>query len=640
MTLLRILHVEDDPIDADLLVETLRAGGVECEAVRVDTESSFAFHLESGEFDLILSDFSLPAFSGTRALELARARRPEVPFIVVSGTIGEDAAIQSLTGGATDYVLKHKFSRLLPAVQRACQEAGERARRRETEAALRESEKKYRTLFEESKDAILILTPDGRFTDINPAGVSLLGYSSREEVLRVVHEPDLYVDPDHVRERRRLIEALGYVRDLEIELRQRDGTVLTVLETGTPELDGLGETRTYRGIWRDVTEQRSVEAQLLRAQRLESIGMLASGIAHDLNNVFTPILMTAELLLGRSDAAGRERPTLEALQQSARRGSELVKQILTFARGGDDRRQDVHLGYLIKDVEKVFTATFPASIRVRTDVSPDLWPVHGSDTQLHQILMNLGVNARDAMSSGGLLTIGARNVHLSSERESHGLRCGPGPSVLVEVADTGGGISERVQADIFKAFFTTKRAEEGTGLGLSTVQTVLRNHGGIIEVSSSVGRGTTFTIHLPASVPESQRVLTQPEPSPRGRGELVLIIDDDSSVCDMMRATLEAHGYRALTATGGDDGLRIFLQYRSEIRIVIAEIDDPSVTGPTLAATIRETNPETSVIWTTALGLEGDDVLPSDGTRVGTVVRKPFTTKALLDALGGTTRPT
>jgi PAS domain S-box-containing protein len=504
--------------------------------------------------------------------------------------------------------------------------------RKRSEEALRQSEEKYRRLFEESKDAIFISSPEGRFIDINPAGVELLGYFSRNEVLAIGNIQHLYFDPDKRNEFRSLIEEQGYVRDFEIALKRHDSRIVTVLETASTVRNETGSIIAYRGIWRDVTEQRKIEAQFLRAQRIESIGMLASGIAHDLNNILSPILMAAQLLKLRAQT-DKDHKTLDTLERSARRGADLVKQILTFARGVEGKRGPLQLKHLIRDVEKIMTETLPKSVRIVTDVPKDLWSVHGDNTQLHQMLMNLCVNARDAMGSGGSLKVSARNVTLMEVQNRNGEKSSPGPYVMIEVADTGEGIPSELLNRIFDAFFTTKELGKGTGLGLSTVHTVVRNHSGFVDVDSTIGQGTTFTIYLPALPSSFVSKDRRPTRLPFGNGELLLIVDDEAAIRDVTRATLEAYGYRVLEAGNGEEGLRMFQQHREEIRAVLTDVNMPGMGGERMSVTIELLQPDTEIIFMSGVAANPSQSQGTPLERVRSFIQKPFTTEELLTVL-------
>lgn len=631
MSTLRILHLEDNFHDGELCLQALTRAGLDCEIVRVDSEAGFAEALKKCDYDLIISDFSLPGFDGKSALAYANKNCPDTPFMFVSGTIGEDAAIEGLLNGATDYVPKQKFSRLVPAVRRVLREANEKKIRHQAEQAIRESEEKYRRVFEESRDAIFIRTPAGRFVDINPAGIEMLGYRSKDELLHVDIPGSLYQDPSSWAELQKTIERDGYIRNFEVTLNKRDSSPLTVIETTTAVRNERGEVITFDGIWHDVTEARRLEAQFLRAQRLENIGKLASGVAHDLNNILSPILMGVQLLRERVDDPA-SMAMLDTLQKSGQRGADLVRQITAFARGTQTQRCLLQLRHLINDVEKIMRGTLPKSITVDTDTPRDLWVVVADGTQMHQVLMNLCVNARDAMPDGGVLTISARNVTLGEPLARWGLEIGPGPYVVMEVSDTGTGISPENLNRILEPFFTTKELGKGTGLGLSTVQAILKTHAGLVDINSVLNRGTVVSVYIPAEVARREGDDEEREPAAPGNGELILVVDDEAAVRDIARATLEAYGYRVMTAADGAEGLAVFVQNKDQIRVVLTDVNMPILGGRGLVQSLERIDPNIRVICASGSSAAVGDAPPTTGI-VRAHLEKPFTTETLLQTL-------
>jgi two-component system cell cycle sensor histidine kinase/response regulator CckA len=627
---LRILHLEDNLLDAELVLITLQEAGIPCSAVRVDAQPDFVKALDEGAFDLIISDLSMPAFDGRTALALARQKRPEVPFIFVSGTIGEEAAIDSLLSGATDYVLKHKFSRLVPAVQRALAEAREHRLRVEMQGQLR-------NLFENLDDVFLsinLVNPE--LSQISPACERISGWKAEEflkkpgMVLEQVHEQDrdavsAAIEELHtgktIRDECRILTRGGAVRWLEFQLK--------------PVVVDNGLLTRVDGAIRDVTEHRALERQLLRSQRLESIGTLASGIAHDLNNVLTPILTAVQLLRDRTTDK-RSVDMLSTLELSTTRGAELIKQVLGFARGIEEERSAVALPRVFSDIAKILEETLPRSIATYTDVPDTLWCVRGDSTQLHQLLLNLCVNARDAMPTGGELAITARNVVIQQRREMGGLQLSPGPYVMFEVRDTGQGIATESLEKIYEPFFTTKPTGEGTGLGLFTVKAIVRSHRGFIDVSTASGKGSVFTVYLPAEASAAaERATESKDGLPSGNGELVLLVDDEASVRDIVGATLEAYGYRVITASNGADGLRVFEEREDEIHLVLSDMNMPVMDGDAMIQEIRRLNTQVGIIAASGLseGHSRSQIKPQLGDPRLTQLQKPFTARELLWAI-------
>ena len=380
----------------------------------------------------------------------------------------------------------------------------------------------------------------------------------------------------------------------------------------------------------DVTERKVLEMQFLRAQRLESLGTLAGGIAHDLNNILGPILMSVQMLQMRPQDE-RSRKLLRTMERSTQRGADLVRQVLSFARGVKGERVAMPLKPLISELAKILKDTLPRSIQIRLAVANDLWTVEGDVTQLHQVLMNLCLNARDAMTEGGTLTVSASNIAVEEAYARLHVGARAGRYVLLEVADTGAGMSPEVQDKIFEPFFTTK--EKGTGLGLSTALGIITGHGGFINVYSEEGRGTCFKIYLPASVKTTTRVVQQPSTGrQRGRGELVLVVDDERDFRDITRQLLEEHGYRVLAAADGIEALNLFRKHQHEIRVVITDIMMPAMDGRALICTLHKINPAVRIIAASGLSTN-ENLAETTGVDVSAFLPKPYETTKLLAAL-------
>ncbi|WP_337886574.1 response regulator [Fischerella thermalis] len=393
---------------------------------------------------------------------------------------------------------------------------------------------------------------------------------------------------------------------------QEDGTPKSILTVDT-----------------DITEKKQLETQLFRAQRLESIGTLASGIAHDLNNILTPILAVSQLLpLKFPNIYSEHEHLLEILEDSARRGADLVKQVLSFARGVEGKRMTLQVKHLIREVVKIVKQTFPRSIEVCIDVAPDLWTVYGDSTQLHQVLMNLCVNARDAMSDGGSLTISAENLLIDENYARMNLDAKVGPYTVVTVADTGVGIPREIVERIFEPFFTTKELGKGTGLGLSTVIGIVKSHGGFVNVYSEVGRGTQFKVYLPAAQGIQIELTPQLEPL-AGKGELILVVDDEPAIQEITRASLETHNYKTLVASDGIEAIALYAQNRDKISAVLMDIMLPSLDGLTAIRTLQKINPSVKIVATSGLA-SSSKLAEASTTNISGFISKPYTVKELL----------
>ncbi|MCW1885652.1 PAS domain S-box protein [Luteolibacter flavescens] len=471
-------------------------------------------------------------------------------------------------------------------------------------------------LIEKARDAIIVLGLDHQVIYWNHGASLLYGWTAEEAMGRSVRELLYQNEQAFLASTRAVLEQGEWSG--EIAQFTRAGQAVTVDGRWTLLRDPEGKPRSILSINTDITGRKQLEQQFLRAQRMESIGTLAGGIAHDLNNVLAPVIMSVDLLKHRLDDAA-DREILEIVGASARRGADMVQQILSFARGMEGRRVEVDVGRVLQEVVRIIGDTFPKSIRVELEAPAGLLRVHADPTQLHQVLLNLCVNARDAMPDGGLLRLRAVNVNNDE------------PRVRVDVEDTGSGIPAGLLGRIFDPFFTSKEPGKGTGLGLSTALAIVRGHGGTLEVASEPGEGTTFTVSLPALGQVGSRPSITVSPSlPRGRGETVLVVDDEASIRHITRQTLEAYGYEILDAADGAEAITLFVSRRFEIDVVITDMAMPRVDGPALIRELRRIDPTVPVI-----GVSGVTSMASfdEGGEPVKFLPKPYTTAALLTAL-------
>ncbi|MEQ1862352.1 MAG: PAS domain S-box protein [Chthoniobacteraceae bacterium] len=396
--------------------------------------------------------------------------------------------------------------------------------------------------------------------------------------------------------------------------------------------DEAGQPKSILSINTDITEKRAMEAHLLRAQRMESIGALAGGIAHDLNNVLAPILMGVELLK-ETVTEPRDVGVLELMETSGRRGADMVKQVLLFARGVEGRRTVISVTKLVKEVERLTRDTFAKSIVVEADAPEETRPISGDYTQLHQVLMNLCVNARDAMPRGGKLRITARNREVDAQFAAQNPKAHEGTYVMLEIADTGQGMSGETVKKIFDPFFTTKEIGKGTGLGLSTTQAIVKSHGGFITVESEVGRGTTFQVNLPAEAESAQvECEAAKQEIPRGHGELILIFDDEAATRSITGQTLEAYGYHVMGAGDGAEGVTLYAQRMGEIAAVMTDLEMPVLDGASAIRVLKRMNPDVKILVVSGSAAGGRQ---EEVTREGVkhFLAKPYTAESMLRML-------
>jgi PAS domain S-box-containing protein len=526
--------------------------------------------------------------------------------------------------------LSHRWLewRMAPAVDRSLFFASARdiTDRKRTEERLR----KQVTLLDSANDAIYVRLLDHTVTYWNKGAARLYGWSAAETVGRKLTELGL-VEPVGFATAHAALLAQGDWSG-EVNKTGKDGKERVVFCRWTLLRDEQGHPREVLAINTDITEKKQWQSQYLRAQRMEGIGMLAGGIAHDLNNILTPIMMSVSLLHDAvHDAENRQ--LLDSVQSSVRRGAEIIRQLLTFARGQPGVRAPVPVRQLLREMGKLIRETYPRNLRLAVTVPSELWPVVGDATQIHQALMNLCVNARDAMPDGGTLTLAADNVTLDAASSALMPDTKPGPHVLLCVSDTGAGIPAAELGHIFDPFFTTKEIGKGTGLGLPTVLGIVRGHGGSVRVDSRMGQGTTFELYLPAT-PEAKAADTSEREVrlPRGHGELILVVEDEASVCGPTQRVLEKYGYRVLAAAEGEAALVLFARHRTEIKAVLTDMMMPGMDGPKLVRALRQLDARLPILGMTGLlergtfkGLEELDAVP--------LLAKPFEVEKLLVAL-------
>ena len=487
-------------------------------------------------------------------------------------------------------------------------------------------------LLDEARDAIVVRALDNRIIFWNKGAERLYGWTPAEAVGRTARELSLLSELNEAafEEGQSAIMERG---EWNGEMRQytKDRGEITVESRWTLVRSDSGEPRSILVINTDITERRKIEQQLLRAQRMESIGTLAGGIAHDLNNILSPILMSIQMLQMKAQDEGSQQ-WLRMLQSNAERGADMVRQVLSFARGVEGERVAVQPKHLIKDVVGILKDTLPKSISIRFDLPPDLWLVSADATQVHQVLMNLCVNARDAMQQGGELSIRAENVKLDDSYARMHLEAKPGRYVLITVADTGVGIPPEVISRIFEPFFTTKEVGKGTGLGLSTALTIVRSHGGFVNVYSEPRRGTQFAVYVPAiesAAEASPRLQTD---LPLGRGELVLVVDDEDSIRQITKGTLETFGYRVIIASDGTEAVALYAQNRDDVACVITDMMMPFMDGPATIRALQKMNPQVKIIAASGLGGQ-DKAAEATGGGAQLFLPKPYTAEKLLKTL-------
>jgi len=479
-----------------------------------------------------------------------------------------------------------------------------------------------------SHDAIVGQNLSSIITSWNHGAQKIFGYTASEMVGALITR---LIPKDRQTEEVQLISQVSRgesVEHFETQRLTKDGRLIDVSITASPIRDAAGAVIGVSKMARDISERKKLEQQFLRAQRMESIGTLAGGIAHDLNNVLAPIMLSLELLrLSFPDAESQE--LIGIIEGSARHGSDMVRQVLSFARGVEGQRLEINVADLVHDIEKITKDTFLKHVEIRTDVPPELWRVVGDPTQLHQVLLNLCVNARDAMPDGGKLVIEAENIAIDAHYADLNLDAKAGLYVVLRVEDSGTGIRPDVLERIFDPFFTTKAVGMGTGLGLSTSLAIVKSHGGFMRAYSELGRGSKFNVYIPARTEATIDHDVSPTELPRGRGELVLVIDDEPAVLQITQQTLEAFGYRVVVAVDGADAVAIYARRGDEIAVVLTDMMMPVMDGPSTIRVLRKMNPAVRIIAASGLQANAQGV----GLGLSHFLPKPYTADRLLTAL-------
>ncbi len=616
---LRVLIVEDSDNDELMVVNALQSHGYDVTYTTVETAVEMDAALDLGIWDLILCDYCLPNFNGLDALKLMQSKGVDLPFIIVSGAINEEMAVSAMKAGASDFVTKARLSRLIPAIERELKEAENQRARMISELAL-----------DIATNAIFLRQLNGVITYWNKGAERLYGWTAEEAIgenaYKLLYGENLIPAETALKNVIKFGEWQG-----ELDKITKDKQDIIVDSHWTLVRGKQNEPKYILTVDTDITAKKQLEARFLRTQRLENIGILAGGIAHDLNNILTPILAVAQLLpLTLPNLNQRNQDMLHILETSAKRGADLVKQILTFARGNDEKRLIIQVKHLLLDIEQIVQGTFPKSIEFKKDIPDNLWTVSADTTQLHQVFMNLAINARDAMPEGGTLTITAQNQVIDTHYTKMNIDAQEGNYILITFQDTGTGIPKEIIDKIFDPFFTTKEVGKGTGLGLSTVFSIIKSHGGFIEVNSN-DKGSTFKIFIPANT-NTLTVGKEETDIVHGNGELILFIDDETAISQVSKNTLETHNYQVLVANSGIEAIAIFVQNKLTIKAIIIDLIMPTLDGVTTIRALRKIMPDVKIIAMSGSN-DSEEKIKAIEYGIQDFVSKPFTANVLLNAL-------
>ncbi len=713
---LKVLIVEDVEDDALLMVRELRCGGYEPEFEIVETAEAMDTALGKNSWDIIISDYSLPGFNALAALNIVKDKGLDLPFIIVSGTIGEETAVECMRAGAHDYLMKGKLARLSVSVERELKEAGFRRELRNTKKNLIKSEQKYQVLVQSMSDIVFIVNPDGKISYLNLEFEKLTGYSisdvlgssffdifASEDIEKAVgwfnkdfsdkedfscemafkHKSGKDVPVEikmtfimdggintgriglarDITERKKTEEALReseekyrsimesmddaiYICSVDFSIEYVNPAMIkrvghnVIGEVCYKEIYGLDEKcpwclleevmknevigyefvspkdeKTYQissspishidgsisklTVCRDVTEFKKMEVNLQQAQKMESIGILAGGIAHDFNNILFPILGYTEMLLGDIPENSLFANRLNEIYKGGIRGKELVKQILTFSRQGKSERKLMKMQPVIKEVLKLIRSAIPSTINIKQEINSSCGIINADSTQIHQIVMNLTVNAYHAMEeTGGELKVGLKEITLY-EDDVITFDITPGVYACLTITDTGMGVNKNLLQKIFDPFFTTKREGKGTGMGLSVVHGIVKSMDGTIQVYSEAGQGARFCVYLPVVKSSSEKHAIQTKASLLVGTEWILLVDDEEVIVEMEKQMLEYLGYHVTSRTSSIEALEAFRYCPDKFDLVITDMAMPNMSGEQLAAKLTKIRPDIPILLCT-----------------------------------------
>ncbi len=634
-----ILHLEDSADDAEIVADALSDGGLRCYIERVDQRDTFLSALDSREWDVVIADYSLPSFDGLSALVLVRERYPDLPFILVSGTLGEEAAVEALKSGANDYIIKDRLARLPLATKRAIGERAAAQERKESEALLNLRTK----ALESAANSVIITDREGTIIWANPACSVLTGYTPAE---LIGHNPRLLNAGRHDRVFYRNLWSTilqGDVWQGEIHNRRKDGSLYCEEMTITPVRDTQGEISAFIAIKQDISARKDLEQQLLHSQKMEAVGRLAGGVAHDFNNLLTVITGYSNMLLTNPKASISE--CAEQIKTASERAAAVVRQLLMFSRREVVGPRVVSLNDIISKTEKLLLPVLGEKVKLVIARGSGLGSVEADPAQLEQVIINLAINAADAMPPrGGQLSITTSNVNVDESTGGRPQGIAAGPYVLLKVADNGLGMSEEVKAQIFEPFFTTKDRSSGSGLGLSSVYGIVKQSGGFIHVESAPNQGSTFSVYLPRVQGEPETAQRGAHAEHRGNGAgTVLLVEDEVSVRTLVRSILEMDGYTVLEAGDPNEALDTYGVYpwgsSSPIDLLLTDIVMPQMSGIELAAHLLRLHPNMKALYMSGYS---DELLQKHGIHSlspSAFIPKPFTSAELLSKIEEALRP-
>jgi two-component system cell cycle sensor histidine kinase/response regulator CckA len=632
----RVLLVDDDEDDFVIVRDLVAKTGAHCYQLDwVDNYEAGLAAIERHEHDVCLLDYRLGVRTGLELLREAQSFSTRLPLILLTGQGDHKIDLEAMKAGAADYLIKGQLTS--DNLERAVRYAIENWR---AEERLRRERDLISHIMETSPVGIIVTDQSGEITFANHRAVEVLSLTKNAIKNKscgvldwCVADLEGYPIQDRPLPLKQLLETGQPVQDVCHVLDFPDDRRVLLSTNARPLLDAAGKIDGMVITIEDITEKKKLETQFLRSQRMESVGTLAGGIAHDLNNVLTPLLISVQLL--KKKITGDEgQKLLDTLEANVVRGAKLVKQVLAFGRGIHGERIPIQPAHIIREIEQIVQETFPKSVEFQADSAAGLLALTGDATQLHQVLLNLCVNARDAMPAGGRLSVKMENVVLDKIHGGRDPEAKPGPYVVITVTDTGTGIPKEIRNKIFEPFFTTKAPGKGTGLGLSTCFGIIKSHGGFINYYSEVGKGSAFKVYLPAdtTVVEPKNPAVESARLPCGQDELVLVVDDEVPILALAEATLQQFGYRVLTAVNGEEAVSIYKKRQHEIAVILTDMMMPVMDGPAAIIALKAINPKVRIIGMSGFDSQGG-MTTAKNAGVDHFIPKPYATEVLLHAL-------
>jgi two-component system, cell cycle sensor histidine kinase and response regulator CckA len=627
---LHVLQVEDSESDAALIARLLQKAGYAVIAERVETPEDMRAALDREDWDVVIADHRMSQFDAPGALRILSETGRDIPFIVVSGSIGEETAVAMMKFGAHDYVLKDNLARLVPIVERELREARSRRSRRQAEQDLRESEERLALAIKATQLGTFDFSPQTGKLVWSELIKRHFGLSPQVEV-----SYDTFLSALHPDDRERVDAAVrnllqpGSDGQYAIEYRTigiEDRIERRISSWGCAFFDPQGRPVRFVGVTLDVTERKKLEDQFRQSQKLESIGRLAGGVAHDFNNLLTIIAGYAQMTLDELPLRHPLRDRIEEISNAARRATDLTRQLLSFSRRHVTEAKTIAVNDLVRDFEKMLGRLIGEDIRLVLSLHPEAGLFRADPGEIEQVIMNLAVNAKDAMPDGGTLRIETAPFLVDRQFAQGHLAVSPGAYVMLSISDTGIGMPPEVKAHLFEPFYTTKDPGKGTGLGLSTVYGIVARSGGTIRVLSEPGHGSTFAILFPAAEGELGTARPEaPAESPSG-GETILLAEDEPGVRRYVQEILRRHGYTVLETSNGMAAVELTQQHPGPIHLLLADAVMPEMGGLELSRRFTAMRPGVPVLCMSGYS---DRAWP-EAELPASFIHKPFTPAALL----------